>query len=88
MASNAEVATFADSTDAVKAAMLANNNAAAGLIAPLTTSPSNFTSPDQYGKALAAFPLYDNSSRTASLLATDPGLFPPGVFPPNQPRIS
>ena len=78
--------TFAGATPAstvpVQAAMLANTNAVAGTIAPLTNTPGNFSNPDEYAKALGAFGMWRNSSTAATQIASDPAAFPAGYYCP------
>ena len=62
--------------------MLANTNSVAGGIAPLTTTPGNFSQPAEYAKSLEAFPMWRNSSLAATLIASDPAAFPAGYFCP------
>ncbi|KAI9009270.1 hypothetical protein DFJ74DRAFT_711544 [Hyaloraphidium curvatum] len=82
MSSNAFSAGTDASAGAVREALIAGNGALAGQIANISSSPSNFTDPSQYGAAMAAFPMYQNASTVSNELATDPSLFPPGYYCP------
>lgn len=82
LAANAAAANVQGATDATKAVLVANNNAVAAQIAPLSSSPGNFSQPAQYANAIAAYPMYQNASTVGEQLALDPTLFPPGYFCP------
>ncbi|KAI9007676.1 hypothetical protein DFJ74DRAFT_773213 [Hyaloraphidium curvatum] len=82
MSANAATSGLADATPATQANLLAINNQLASTIAPLTTTPNNFSEPAQYRNAIGAFPMYRNSSSIASAIARDPSLFPPGYYCP------
>jgi hypothetical protein len=82
MNANTQSAANAASTAVTQAALLANTNTAAGILAPLTTTPGNFSQPAEYEKALEAFPMWRNSSTAATQIAADPAAFPAGYYCP------
>lgn len=82
MAANTLASGTDQSTAAVKAALLGNSNDIAARIAPLAKAGSNFTQPSEYAKSIAAFGMYNNASTSATLLASQPAIFPPGYYCP------
>jgi len=82
MAANTRSASLDATNAATKLALGANTVTTAGVIAPLTNTPGNFTNPDQFVNAIGAFPMWRNSSTVATQIASDPSAFPAAYFCP------
>ncbi|KAI9024561.1 hypothetical protein DFJ74DRAFT_767128 [Hyaloraphidium curvatum] len=82
MRANAATSNAPTVTDATRADLLANTNAAAQLIAPIANQSSFGPAPAQYAPAVGAFDLYFNTSTSALEVATNAAIFPAGYYCP------